>query len=360
MLQVFINGDRWRTPIGVYIPPKYFDKESGLVKKNHRDAADHNLLIRKATSKANDIFVRCKLAEQPLNIASFKYNWEKGEVRHDFIHFFETSLEKRKGDIETGSYKYQSSQLRKLKKFSPRISFHELTPALLLEMKKWMKVKKNKPPTVWGFFKTLRTYVTLAKQQKIFFDDPFEHFKNPAPKPHPEFLDEDDIATLYKYFRETDNASHQKVLRYFLFSCLAGLRISDSTRVTHDQLVNGELHFVMYKGRKGNETFRLPLTDETRSLIITTEGKLFDTFTDPYTNRLLKEIAAHLKINKKLTYHVARHTFGYIATLRDVTTPVLKELMGHKNISTTMIYTHLVDKKKQEGMNRMSGLLTSG
>ncbi len=54
-------------------------------------------------------------------------------------------------------------------------------------------------------------------------------------------------------------------------------------------------------------------------------------------NRDLKEIATLVKIDKTLSNHIARHTFGNIAGER-IPIQILQKLYRHSDIQTTIIY----------------------
>lgn len=63
-------------------------------------------------------------------------------------------------------------------------------------------------------------------------------------------------------------------------------------------------------------------------------------------NAHLKEIALHCGIRKKLTFHMARHTFATTICLGNgVRIETLSRMLGHAKITTTMIYAHLMDDK---------------
>ena len=55
-------------------------------------------------------------------------------------------------------------------------------------------------------------------------------------------------------------------------------------------------------------------------------------------NDALKVIAAKLQIHVNLTFYVARHTMATTLKRKQVSTDVIKEVMGHQDIKTTQIY----------------------
>jgi integrase len=66
----------------------------------------------------------------------------------------------------------------------------------------------------------------------------------------------------------------------------------------------------------------------------------FFPYTNQYVNRTLKQIAALAKINKNVSTHVARRTFGTQMATR-VKSPVLQKLMQHSRPDMTAIYIRL-------------------
>lgn len=69
-------------------------------------------------------------------------------------------------------------------------------------------------------------------------------------------------------------------------------------------------------------------------------------------NAYLKEIADICGIKKRLTVHVARHTFGTTITLtKGIQLETLSKMMGHKHIKTTRIYAEITARKVEEDIN---------
>ena len=52
--------------------------------------------------------------------------------------------------------------------------------------------------------------------------------------------------------------------------------------------------------------------------------------------------------NKKLSVHKLRHTAATLMYQNGVDVRTLKEVLGHQNLDTTMIYTHIVDQNLKD------------
>ncbi len=69
-------------------------------------------------------------------------------------------------------------------------------------------------------------------------------------------------------------------------------------------------------------------------------------------NAYLKEIGTLCKINKELTFHIARHTFATTVTLTNgVPIESVSKMLGHKSLRTTQHYAKVLDKKVSEDMD---------
>jgi len=86
--------------------------------------------------------------------------------------------------------------------------------------------------------------------------------------------------------------------------------------------------------------------------IIRTEGKIFNLPTNQAGNRILKDIAAAAEIHKKISFHVARHTFASICINLGIPIYCVQKLLGHKKSETTEIYVKLANKTLEAEMQK--------
>ena len=75
-------------------------------------------------------------------------------------------------------------------------------------------------------------------------------------------------------------------------------------------------------------------------------------------NDYLKEIAAICGIEKRLTFHLARHTFATTVTLTNgVPIESVSKMLGHRSLKTTQIYAKIINDKLAEDMTNLSNRL---
>ena len=71
------------------------------------------------------------------------------------------------------------------------------------------------------------------------------------------------------------------------------------------------------------------------------------------TNHLSFIYSFLLSLAFLLLMHVARHSFASLLLENGVDIYTIKDLMGHTNVRTTQIYTHIVNEKKEKAANTL-------
>ena len=72
-----------------------------------------------------------------------------------------------------------------------------------------------------------------------------------------------------------------------------------------------------------------------------------------YIRNSMLTAAEKAGISKRVYPHLFRHTYGSHLAMAGVDLPSIKELMGHSNISTTMIYAHLQPEHLKKAVNKL-------
>lgn len=84
-------------------------------------------------------------------------------------------------------------------------------------------------------------------------------------------------------------------------------------------------------------------------------GKVLPVISNQKINDYLEEIADICGIGKKITFHVARHTFASTVALgNDVPMESIQSMLGHADIKTTQIYAHVINRKLSRDMDKMA------
>lgn len=143
----------------------------------------------------------------------------------------------------------------------------------------------------------------------------------------------------------------QKSKDAFLFCCYAGLRYSDFINLTAANIV--ELHqetWLIYKSVKTGIDVRLPL-------YLLFEGKglrVLETYKDDLNgffklkdnsnvNKDLNALAKLAEIDKRISFHTARHTNATLLIYSGANITTVQKLLGHKSVKTTQVYANIMD-----------------
>ncbi len=151
---------------------------------------------------------------------------------------------------------------------------------------------------------------------------------------------------------EKDPKKHlrDKAILEMFFS--TGLRVSELCSLPRDLDLSKDEFSVRGKGDKVRVVF---LTTEAKEAVKeylkkdteVAAGKLFS-LTPRSVERLVKYYAVKAGISRKVTPHIIRHSFATDLLQNGADLRSVQALLGHANITTTQIYTHVTDRHLKE------------
>lgn len=185
----------------------------------------------------------------------------------------------------------------------------------------------------------------------------------------PKFLQDDQLKSIFSVQNVNKRSGiRDKAILLLLYS--TGLRVSElvSLNVSDVNLKTGEFA-VIGKGRKVrtvylNETAKSALQkyinvrkDTFKPLFLRYSGRELENIDEDGENlrltvrsiqRLVKKYALNAGISVDATPHTLRHSFATSLLSQGADLRSVQELLGHSNLSTTQIYTHVTNKKLKE------------
>ncbi len=226
----------------------------------------------------------------------------------------------------------------------------------------YLNSKKVKQSSIMRRVSALRQFFAFLCDEKIISQNPMIeiHLKNKN-KPLPKVVSEEEIKLLLSYFEKKSNPKLHAML-HILYG--AGLRVSELVSLTKDSVIYDEesKRYVLLVYGKGNKERIVPLNDLAIDAIrvhlrninekFKSNQYLFPSYakeghiTRQGFAKLLKELALEVGIpTKKISPHVIRHAFATHLLSHGADLLSIQKLLGHKDISTTQIYTHVSNDK---------------
>lgn len=355
-LQVFIMGKRKKFPLYVSARIKDFDEEKQRIKPKVDFAKENNLIIEKALANINKIEITYRLSGEILTIEKLIKEYENPTSRIDFIKFWELEMDNQKLIKDSATYNQQMSSLRKVKKYKASILFYEITPTFFEAMIFYFKnTEKNEPHTLQTVSKNFKKYLHIANDLGIITPLNYKDIKTKKCVSNRTFLNSKEIYKFYEFYSSAFiNPVLKNILARFLFSCFTGLRISDIQEIDVENIVTNILIFF---SKKTGKLQRIQLSSSALKFI-GTDQLFYGDYTEQHINRELKNIAKACGITKRVTFHVARHSFATNFLICGGRVEVLQKLLGHSQIRETMDYVHIVESITDQQINNLDDILT--
>lgn len=152
-----------------------------------------------------------------------------------------------------------------------------------------------------------------------------------------------------------ENIKHKAIL-VTIYSC--GLRLSELTSLMIKDVDSKAMTVTIRQG-KGNRDRVVVLSEKLLFLLrdyfkeykpkeYLFEGQSGGKYSERSVQQVLKQTLAKANIKTKGSVHTLRHSYATHLIEQGTDVRFVQELLGHKNIKTTMIYTHLTDATKRK------------
>ena len=207
---------------------------------------------------------------------------------------------------------------------------------------------------------SLRSFFKYLKNNNLIKNNPMLLIANPKlDKKLPKYLNFNDTEKLLKAY---DNNNYMSIRNSLILEMLyyTGIRVSEivNIKLSDISIINktikisgkGNKDRIVYFGNKCLELINLYLKQSYNKLninnldyfILSKTGKKIN---DRQTRKILDDASEIAGIDMKISPHVLRHTFATHMLNEGADLRSVQELLGHENLSTTQIYTHLTNEK---------------
>jgi len=243
------------------------------------------------------------------------------------------------------------------------IEINKLDYEFIADYEFWLKsVRKCNHNSTMKYIRNFRKIVNMCIRRGWLARDPFLGFKMSMEEVKRTPLSKEELKTLSD--KEFSCERLEQVKDIFLFCCFTGLAYVDIKKLKRSEITIGidEEKWIFTNRQKTGSASRIPILPYAQMIMekyddhiqCINNNRLLPVLSNQKMNAYLKEIADICNINRKLTFHIARHTFATTVTLSNgVPIETVSKMLGHKNLRTTQHYAKILDRKVSEDMQQL-------
>lgn len=261
----------------------------------------------------------------------------KGSV--NFLLYMEQSIKQE--NIREGTRKHKICTLEAIRRFGQIKTTKDLTRENLVAFDQWLRDGTRSDVAINNYHKNFRIYTKRLATENVIDVDPYNlvKFKRGKCKER-EPLSETELKKIRTIKLE---GKLDKVRDLFVFAAYTGLAYCDVQSFSFDTMteLQGTLYYIDGSRLKTGSKFFTPILKPAMEVLKKYDFKL-PRISNQKANDYLHLIQAAMKLNKNLTFHIARHSFATLALAHDVPIENVARMLGHQNIRTTQIYAKVL------------------
>ena len=364
---IYFEGKQYRVPTGQSIEPKFWIQESELVDKKSDDATEINSYLSERKQEFEKYKRKKEALEENVSLEEMK-RILKG------LPLEEVKATKNKSVYPTISEAFDNYvKYQKMKpgsknnhritknvlvdfcesKYRKELTIDKISYDFLLRFVKYLREDRaipNKQNTVAKRLKLLKTVLRFSNRRgKFKLEDPFAEFPIENGKHREIALSEKEYESLKKAKLPASACNSLKLAKHvFMYCAETGLRFSDAMDLSWEHVDENITSFEKLQVKTNQPVF-VPISNQAKAIMIVykrkyqdAENHVFPRIDIQVMNRYLKELAKIAGIEKNLTTHVARHTFGsHLGASGKVSAFMICDLMGHKDGGMSQRYVNL-------------------
>lgn len=243
----------------------------------------------------------------------------------------------------------------------------ELRLAFVTDFEHYLRTKeKLENNTAHKYITNLKKIMNMSVGLDWIPSNPFNQFKCTYTNPEREILTQEELDKIKN--KDISIARLSEVRDVFVFCCYTGFAYSEIFKFERNAMtigIDGEYWLSTHREKTGTRE-SVPLLPVALEIIrkyqnheyCTKYNKLMPVNSNQRYNAYLKEIADICGIKKRITTHIARHTFATTVTLSNgVPMETVSRMLGHTKLATTQIYAKVLDHKVSEDMKMLRAKL---
>jgi len=377
-LRVYLDGRQTKFATPYSIAPACWDKKSGRVVGNCPEKSVINSYLNGKETEYERYLFQCEMLDETVDLErireiltgksrtapSEKTNATLDEIFDAYVDKLRTDNRCERTIIGILDLK---KDMAKFSKRSKKRTIDQFDILFIQEYKKYLRtVRRNADNTINTKLNRLRSVVKWAGRLGYPIDDPFGkgvRFLNRS-TPRTIFLTKDEYDEfLQKALADRNDLAMRVTRELFIFSCETGLRFSDvlDLKWTHLKKDSKGVTYISKIQCKTKELVEIPLMSKWPKVLlakyrnVSTGEHVFPRLSNNCVNRNLKMLAEKAGIGKRLSFHVARHTFASHLANAGVPLYIVAKLLGDKSLDMVhRVYTNTERTELTEAMKKLS------
>ena len=335
----------------VYLKPEQWDERRQLV-KCHPNSEAVNWWLNECVARIEKVELDLWQQGKAISLDAIKEAIRKKENVRSFFAFY--AHEASQAVLKESTRKNHLTTLALLKMFKPEVEFAEVTFDFVCGFEHFLRQKGYHVNTVAKHIKHLKRYVNMAINKELMKEQQyaFRKYKIKTVENSHTHLTPEELEKMEGLRRNKRPFRQRKTLDAFLFCCYTGLRYSDFVQMKPQNLINIRQEvWLTYKSVKTGNEVHLPLhlLFGGKAIAILKEyendlGSFFRLKDNSNINKELRLLARRAEINKRVSFHTARHTNATLLIYNGVNITTVQKLLGHKSVKTTQVYTNIMDR----------------
>ena len=350
-VEAYLNRKKMYFSTKIYLKPEQWDAKRKMV-KNHPNANVLNRMLYENIAAIEQTELGLWQQGKSISLDLLKNSIDKPLSNgRSFLTFFKEEI--ANSSLKESTRQNHLSTLELLQEFKKEVLFTDLTFEFVSSFDNYLQSKGYHLNTIAKHMKHLKRYINVAinKEYMDIQKYAFRKYKIKSIEGSHTHLAPEELHKFENLQLTGRYTRLQKTKDAFLFCCYAGLRYSDFTNLTSANIV--EFHqetWIIYKSVKTGMEVRLPL-------YLLFEGKgiqILQRYKDDFNsffklkdnsniNKELNILAGLAKIDKRVSFHTARHTNATLLIYSGANITTVQKLLGHKSVKTTQVYANIMD-----------------
>lgn len=350
-VEAYLNRKKMYFSTKIYLKPDQWDAKRRMV-KNHPNADGLNRMLYEfiAAIEQKELSLWQQRKEISLELLKDLIDKPIGN-EYSFLAFFRDEI--NNSSLKDSTKQNHLSTLELLQEYKKDLTFADLTFEFVSSFDNYLQTKGYHLNTIAKHMKHLKRYVNVAinKEYMDIQKYAFRKYKIKSVEGRHTHLSPEELLKMENLQLKGRFAKLRKSKDAFLFCCYAGLRYSDFINLTAANII--EYHqetWLIYKSVKTGIEVRLPLylLFEGKGLIILERYKndlndFFKLKDNSNVNKDLNTLAKLAEIDKRISFHTARHTNATLLLYGGANITTVQKLLGHKSVKTTQVYANIMD-----------------